>query len=414
MEPRWNVSLEIPGSKSVTNRALILASLADGVSLLKNALESEDIFYLKEALKKLGVSFQSTPEGERVEKTQPLFESPKSLYLGDSATGLRFLTAFVSLFSLPITLTGSTRLQERPILELLNALEQLGVSVFSCSPLTIQGPLQGGRATLQSTESSQYLSALLMVSPYSQHPVHLEVEGSIVSQPYIEITLEMMKHFGITVIREKSNSFWIPQGRYQAQSFKVEADCSSSAYFFAAAALGQGEVCITNWNRETFQGDRHILRFLQEMGCFVKESPTQATVSGPHALKAITTEMKDYPDLVPVLAVVAGFAQGTSRFSGIAHLRYKESNRLQALVQELQRAGIHAVEGDDFLEIKGGEMTATRIHCYQDHRIAMSFSVAQIRCPQLEIDQPECVKKSFPTFWDLWRKVLETNSKTSP
>ncbi|MEK7487648.1 MAG: 3-phosphoshikimate 1-carboxyvinyltransferase, partial [Planctomycetota bacterium] len=365
MTPQWKLALEIPGSKSVTNRALLLASLAQGTSLLKNILESEDIFYLKEALKQLGVSIRSTSEGDTIQGRSPFLAPQHPLNLGDSGTGLRFLTAFCALASDPITLTGSLRLQERPILELLNALKQLGAQCSS-SPVVVRGPLRGGVATIKSSESSQYLSALLMVSPYAQTEVQLLLDEEPVSWPYIELTLQMMEQFGIQVKQPKFGQFIIPQGTYHAQTFSIEADCSSSSYFLAAAVLGKGEIQITNWNAKTLQGDRQFLDLLKEMGCFIQEDLHQVRVSGPPQLKAIRCEMRHTPDLVPILAILASFAQGTSRFSGVAHLRYKESDRLSAITQELQKSGIRATAGPDWIEIEGGQMTPAWIHCYQD------------------------------------------------
>lgn len=409
MNPNWSHSLAIPGSKSMSNRAILIASLAQGNSLLHQSLESEDTQHLQQALQSFGVQFHRTPETLAIIPPKKLTPPSTPIYLGGSGTGIRLMTAFASLFSTPITLTGNPRLQQRPIEALLSALAKLGVTVsqIATPPVTICGPLFGGTSTLDTSLSSQYLSALLIVAPYAQKEIILKLSGERVSWPYVEMTQQIMQSFGVAVQSPDENTFVICPKTYLGQEITIEADCSSASYFLGAAALSQGKITLTNWNSNSPQGDRKICLFLQQMGCQVQEEPSQLSLQGPKQLQAVQIEMKDYPDLVPMMAILAASAKGRSRFFGIHHLRLKESDRLNALATELRKCGIVVETGEDWLEIQGGTFQPATIHCYQDHRIAMSFCVATLRCPQIRIDDPHCVEKSFPSFWELWNQMLK-------
>jgi 3-phosphoshikimate 1-carboxyvinyltransferase len=413
LKANWTHRLRLPGSKSVTNRALVLAALAEGESLLQSGLVAEDPQWIREALKEMGISIEDTPEGWKIQGRGGVFSTPRHpLYFGNAGAGIRFFLGVTALLTEPVTLTGNLRLQERPLGDLLEALQELGVycSEKQTAPVTIRGPLEGGSARISGKISSQYLSALLMVAPYARRKVELTLKEELVSWPYVELTLALMKEFGIAVEVKENRIFRIPQGKYQGRIFEVEADCSSASYFLGAAALTQGRLTIENWNAESKQGDHRILEFLEEMGCCIEESSSEVTVTGPSQLKALRRDLQDQPDLVPTLAILAANAQGRSLLDGIEHLRVKECDRLNALEQELKKCGIPVKAGASSLEIEGkpkDQWQSPHIHCYQDHRIAMSFALARLLSPQLQLDDPRCVEKSFPQFWEYWLPLEE-------
>lgn len=399
--------LTLPGSKSLSHRALIAAALADGVSRLHNLLQAEDTFYTARALMQLGVNYQWEGAVCQVFGTGGRLLVPgEPIYLGDSGTSMRFLTAVVALGHGRYYLTGSERLCQRPIQDLLDALAMLGVAASSenhngCPPVVVQAQgLAGGQARVSGRISSQYLSAILLISPLAAREVSVIVEGDLVSRPYVDLTLEVMGDFGIAYYRRGYQCFSVPIGqRYQPREYEVEGDASSASYFLGAAALTGGRVTITNLNPNSCQGDIGFLKVLEMMGCRLAISPEGVTLQGG-PLQGIKVNMADMPDLVPTLAVLAAFAQGETEITGVAHLRHKESDRLLAVATELGKMGIEARQTKDGLWIKGGEPRGAVIETYNDHRIAMSFALAGLRVPGMVIVNPECVVKSFPGFWE--------------
>ena len=408
IRPRERVSatLTLPGSKSFTHRALIAAALAEGESRLTNALKAEDTELTAQALGRLGAGIEWQGATVRVMgsggRLKPVAEP---LHLGNSGTSMRFLTALAALGTGQYVLTGSPRLCERPMGELLEALQQLGVKAVSqrgdgCPPVVVQGGLAGGRASLSGAVSSQYLSALLFIGPLAPRGVEIEVTGELVSRPYINMTLEVLAGFGISHYREGYRYFRVPGGQeYAPQDYAIEGDASSASYFWAAAALTGGRVTITNLSLESCQGDIDFLSVLARLGCRIDSSPTGLTVAGG-PLQGIQVNMANMPDLVPTLAVLAAFARGDTVITGAAHLRHKESDRLAAVAAELGKMGIEVQETEDGLIIHGGQPRGAEIETYQDHRIAMAFAVAGLRVPGVVIKDPGCVAKSFPDFWE--------------
>ena len=338
-------------------------------------------------------------------KWQPVAEP---IHLGNSGTSMRFFTALTALGQGAYVLTGSDRLCQRPLNDLLQALEQLGVQVASergdgCPPVTVQGGLRGGRARLSGAVSSQYVSALLFIGPLAPEGVAIEITDELVSRPYVDLTLGVLEDFGISYYREGYRFFQVPGGQiYQPSDYAIEADASSASYFWAAAALTGGRVTITNLSQDSCQGDAAFPGVLERMGCRVESGEAGLTVQGG-PLTGITVDMSTMPDLVPTLAVVAAFAQGETVITGVAHLRHKESDRLLAVATELQKLGIAARETADGLIIQGGTPHGAAIDTYQDHRLAMSFAVAGLKVPGVVIHDPGCVAKSFPDFWDVFR-----------
>jgi 3-phosphoshikimate 1-carboxyvinyltransferase len=408
---RIEATLTLPGSKSYTHRALMAAALAAGDSVLTNALAAEDTELTAWALTQLGASLDWQETTIRVTgqagRWRPVSEP---IYLGNSGTSMRFFTALVTLGEGEYLLTGTERLCQRPLGELLTALGQLGVSAVSekgdgCPPVRVTGGLTGGRAQLSGAVSSQYLSALLFIGPLAPQGLTIEVTGELVSKPYVDLTLEVLGEFGISYYRQGHRFFQLSGGQcYLPQEYQIEADASSASYFWAAAALTHGKVTLTNLSLESIQGDAAFPRVLERMGCTITETSQGLTLQGA-PLQSITVNMAAMPDLVPTLAVLAAFAQGETVITGVAHLRHKESDRLAAVVAELTKLGIEAKETADGLVIRGGQPHGAAIETYNDHRLAMSFAVAGLKAPGMRITDPDCVAKSFPDFWEYFARL---------
>ena len=409
---RVEATLTLPGSKSYTHRALIAAALAPGESILANALKSEDTELTAQALAGLGADLDWQGHTVRVLGTgghlKPVADP---IFLGNSGTSMRFLTAVVALGSGTYRLTGTPRLCERPMGELLEALNNLGVQATSeqgngCPPVTVTGgSFTGGITRLSGAVSSQFLSALLLIGPLAPKGVEIEISGELVSRPYVDVTLSVLTAFGITFSREAYRRFIIPGGQsYRNHQYDIEADASSASYFWAAAALTGGRMTIANLDLESIQGDIDFLSVLARMGCHLISSPQGLTVEGG-PLQGIHMDMSAMPDLVPTLGVLAAFADGETVISGVAHLRHKESNRLAAVVTELGKMGITAKETPDGLRIIGGTPQGAEIETYDDHRIAMSFAVAGLKAKGVVIHNPDCVAKSFPDFWEYFENL---------
>jgi len=404
-------TLTLPGSKSYTHRALVAAALAQGESILSNALQAEDTELTAQALVRLGAGIRWQETAIWVQGTGGRWAPVTDpLHLGNSGTSMRFLTALTALGQGKYVLTGSDRLCQRPMGELLEALGQLGVSAVSergdgCPPVLVQGGLSGGRARLSGAISSQYLSALLFIGPLAPQGAEIEITGELVSRPYVDLTLEVLRDFGISYYREGYRYFQLPGGqRYLPQDYEIEADASNASYFWAAAALTGGRVTITNLSLDSCQGDVDFLAVLARMGCHLSTSPAGLTVAGG-PLRGIEVNMANMPDLVPTLAVAAAFAQGDTVITGVSHLRHKESDRLAAVAAELGKMGVKARDTDDGLIITGGRPQGAQIETYQDHRLAMSFAVAGLKVPGVVIRDSDCVAKSFPDFWEYLEKL---------
>jgi 3-phosphoshikimate 1-carboxyvinyltransferase len=404
-------TLTLPGSKSYTHRALMAAALASGVSTLTNALAAEDTELTARVLAQLGAGIDWQGTTIRVTGTggrwQPVSEP---LYLGNSGTSMRFLTALVALGEGEYRLTGTDRLCRRPLGELLAALQEIGVKAVSekgdgCPPVRVSGGLSGGKARLSGGTSSQYLSALLFIGALAPQGLEIEVTGELVSRPYVDLTLEVLSDFGISFYREGYRYFQLPGGQgYLPQDYEIEADASSASYFWAAAALTGGRVTITNLTLASSQGDAAFPQVLERLGCAIESSAAGLTVQGG-PLQGVAVDMAAMPDLVPTLAVLAAFARGETRITGVAHLRHKESDRLAAVAAELGKMGLEARETADGLIVKGGQPHGAVIETYDDHRIAMSFAVAGLKVPGLVIADPDCVAKSFPEFWEFFDRL---------
>ena len=404
-----NEVVTVPGSKSYTQRALIAASLAGGRSVLRGALISEDTDYLMEALRLLGADITGQGSDISVEGTGGRVVAPSSaLYLGNNGTGLRFLVGMVSAGHGTFVLDGSDRMRQRPIQPLVDALNQIGVKAFcingtGCPPVQVEARgLPGGEARLRTALSSQYVSSLLLAAPYAQKDIEIWASTLIPSWPYVGLTLDVMTRFGVKVEDFDKKRFRIeaPQ-TYQAREYVIEGDVSSATYFMAAAAVIGRSVRISNIRGSSLQGDLRFLEILNTMGCAVSGSEKGVEVSGPLSNhEDLAFDLNDAPDMVPALAVVSAFRRGRTTLKNILHLRVKESDRVAALTSELRKIGARAEKTADGMVIQGVANRGAEIECYNDHRIAMSFAIAGLAIEGLIIKDPDCVKKSFPNFWE--------------
>lgn len=404
--------ITIPGSKSYTHRALIISALADGESILIHPSQNEDIRRTLQGLNHFGIHISQKDDGLHVFGRGGRLEGGTGdIFVGNSGSSMRFLTALSALKNGDTQLDGDERMRQRPIGDLLSGLRQLGVEAYSKEkegfpPVVIQSHgLKGGRARIRGEESSQYLSALLMIAPYAQEDVYLKVMGPLVSSPYIDITLDVMSGFGVKVEREGYHSFFVRARQcYHPQRYQIEGDASNASFFFAAAAITKGKVKVVNYNPHSIQGDVRFLDILEEMGCKIICGEDWAEING-RDLHGRDIDMSEIPDLVPTLSVTAAFAKGETLIRKIGHLRLKESDRIKAITVGLQKMGIQVRNGEDWLWIKGGGAHGAEIEPFGDHRIAMSFAIAGLVVPGIKIHGEECVAKSFPDFWERLKQL---------
>jgi 3-phosphoshikimate 1-carboxyvinyltransferase len=417
------VTVSLPGSKSLTNRALILAALADGTSTLEGALFSEDTDVMAESLRRLGIGVKADASRETFVvqgKGGILPAHMAELFVANSGTSIRFLTALAALGAGRYRLDGVERMQQRPQQDLLDALADLGVSARSehgngCPPLVVEGEggLSGGTARVGAEASSQFLTALLMVAPYAQKDVTLEVVGAL--RPfYVDITRRMMAEWGVHA-RLKSGAeprpgqpapvrYHIAAGqRYRAQAtYRIEPDASSASYFFAAAAITGGRVTVSGLTAEALQGDVRFAEVLAEMGCLVSSDDYGITVTGPQPgrLRGVERDMSAISDTSLTLAAIAPFANSPTSVHNIAHTRLQECDRVSAACTELNRLGVKTEErSDGFTVYPTDTLLPAEIETYNDHRVAMSFALVGLRSPGVVIRNPACVAKTFPDFW---------------
>ncbi len=407
------VTIEVPGSKSFTNRALLVAALADGESTLTGALFSDDTHYMCTALRKLGIQIDENRE-------QTIFQvrgnggnipvQGAELYIGNSGTTSRSLISYVSLGHGEFIIDGDKPMRRgRPISDLLEALAHLGVSVrtqFDNGHLPVivnANGIKGGKTKLDASKSSQFLTSLMLVAPYAKNGMEIEVLGNL-KTPYIDITMDVMDTFGVEVINNAYRHFSIPSGmQYQPRSYHIEPDASSASYFFAAAAITGGSITVKHLHTDSTQGDVQFVHVLKQMGCQVDETDIGITVSGPHQLKGVDVDMKDISDTAITLAAIAPFAESKVIIRNIEHTRWQETDRIHAMATELRKLGVPVVEHQDGLEISPSLMTPVAIDTYDDHRVAMAFSLVGLKVPGIRIKDPECVSKTFPEYFRVLR-----------
>jgi 3-phosphoshikimate 1-carboxyvinyltransferase len=404
----FNATINVPGSKSYTQRALIIAALAQGNSSLQNALISEDTGYVMDALKALGAEIAVGAETITISGTAGRLRDPgHAIYLGNNGTAMRLLTGVAALGTGIVALTGTPRLCQRPIKPLLDALTSLGADARSqggngCPPVVVHGHgLRGGSVTLADIESSQYISALLLSAPFAENDTTIELQGEIPSLPYVAMTVAVMEAFGVTVRHDDPEHYVVMSNqRYHGRRYAIEGDCSSASYFFLAAALCKGKVRVQHINPRNLRGDLGFLTILESLGCRVTRGEDWVEVAGGAlASGELSFNLGDMPDMVPTLAALAAVRPGRTIITNVPHLRVKESNRLQALMKELKKVGVRAAETRDGIWIEGNTPHAAAIETYHDHRIAMSFAVLGLVVPGMTIQDEACVAKSFPGFW---------------
>jgi 3-phosphoshikimate 1-carboxyvinyltransferase len=407
-----------PGSKSITNRALVCAALADGVSTLTGALDSEDTRVMIECLGRLGIEVEARDAGKTLVVhgaggAIPALEA--ELFCANSGTTVRFLTALATLGHGSFRLDGIERMRERPISDLIDALHQLGAHAVSengdgCPPVTVHANgLPGGTAKFRGDISSQFLSGLLMAAPAARSPVELHVDGPLVSKPYVRMTTSVMNAFSVKVdagdgaCRPVMQQFLIaaPQ-RYRACNYAIEPDASAASYFWAAAAITGGKVTVDGLSANSLQGDVAFVDCLEQMGCEVRRDANGITVIG-RPLRGVDVDMNTISDTAQSLAVVAVFAAGPTQIRNIGHIRHKETDRISAVASELRKLGVEVSERDDGLTITppaSNKLQGALIETYNDHRMAMSFALAGLRVSGVRISNPGCVEKTYPRFFE--------------
>jgi 3-phosphoshikimate 1-carboxyvinyltransferase len=403
-----HASIRPPGSKSITNRALICAALAEGDSTLSGALASEDTHVMIEALRKLGLSVDASEDGETLRVAgcggQPKV-SDADLFVANSGTTIRFLAAMLAATTGRYRLDGIARMRERPIGDLLEALNQLGANCRSendngCPPVLIDAQgLRGGTVQIRGDISSQYLSGLLMAAPYADRPVDVEVIGELVSQPYVSMTLGVMRAFGVVAATSDLKRLLIPVGKYRGAEYAIEPDASAASYFWGAAAIAGGTVTVEGLTPSALQGDVAFVDCLAQMGCEVAPTENSITVTGKR-LRGIDVNMNAISDTVQTLGAVALFAEGPTTITGVAHIRHKETDRIGDLARELRKLGATVEEFADGLRITPGPLRAATIDTYNDHRMAMSLALPGLRIPGVVINNPKCTEKTYPRYFE--------------
>ncbi len=418
--PDLDVVVRVPGSKSITNRALLLAALADGASTLRGVLDADDTAAFAGGVRALGVPVEPAgPDAWRVRGAGgPLPAGGGDVYCADAGTAARFLLAACAAGEGEYRFDGSPQLRRRPLAQLLEALRALGARTDPQAaghlPLTLlAGGLRGGRVRLPGDTSSQFVSALLMAAPLAREPLEIVVDG-LVSRPYVDMTLRMMAAFGVEAERDGHRSFRIAPETYRAREYDIEPDASTASYFFAAAAVTGGRVCVAGLRRrDALQGDVRFLDVLEAMGCETGDGPEGAAVagaarscaSGPPVLRGLTVDMSDISDTFMTLAALAPFADSPVTVTGIANVRVKESDRIAAVEENLRRLGVRTESGPDHLRVFPGAPHGGHVDPHGDHRIAMAFAVLGLRTPGVVIDDPGCVRKTCPGFFDLWEQL---------
>ena len=410
-----DATIQVPGSKSYTNRALVVAAMASGVSTLTGALFSDDTRYMSAGLRKLGVEIDADEKRATFAVHGNGGEIPVSgaeLYIGNSGTTSRSLTAYVSLGHGRFVIDGDEPMRHgRPIADLLDALRQIGVSARTQFenghlPVIIEAAgLTGGKTRLDVSKSSQFLTALLLIAPYAKNGMEIEVLGDR-TMPYIDITRSVMAAFGVQIISEDYKFFGIEGGQqYQPRVYAIEPDASNASYFFAAAALTGGRVTVQHLNLDSAQGDLEFVYILEQMGCQITVSGTGITVTGPRQLKGIDVDMRTISDTSLTLAAIAPFADGKVSIRNIEHTRWQETDRIHAMVTELRKLGVPVVEHRDGLEISPAPIKPAAIDTYEDHRVAMAFSLVGLKTSGVRINDPECVSKTFPDYFQVLREL---------
>jgi len=416
-------SINAPPSKAHTLRAIIIGSLAEGKTTIRKGLIAEDQEYAIKAMQQFGAKIILNREKNIIDiigvDGKPIAPQ-ENVFVGNSGLTIRFLVSIAGIAKgKEIILDGVERMRTgRPIQDLLDALKPLGVEAISingngCPPIKVKcNSFEGGKTNLAGDKSSQYFSSILVAAPYAKKNVEIETIGHLSSKPYIDVTIQSMKDFGVTASHENYKIFSVKSGqKYKGRDIIIEGDYSNSAYFFAAAAICGGKVTVKGLSGNSKQGDKFFIEALEKMGCKVNYSSDSVTLEGTKLKGLGEVDMNDYPDIVMPLAVVASFAEGNTKITNIAHLKFKESDRLTVTVEELKKLGADASCDDESLTVKGinggTNLHGAIIESHNDHRIAMSFAIAGLKIPGVKIENERAVDKSFPDFFEQIEKIIK-------
>jgi 3-phosphoshikimate 1-carboxyvinyltransferase len=416
----------VPGSKSITNRALVAAGLASGRSVLSGALFSDDTDAMISCLNELGISVEANQRSHTItvdgcDGVIPVHAA--NLSVRQSGTTARFLVPMVALGSGRFVVDAHPQMRGRPMAELAEALRAQGVGLETSEqdrlPFVVGGRIPGGSGgsgelEVRGDQSSQFLSGLLLSAPYSPDGLALKVIGELISRPYVDMTCRVMRSFGVEVAAPDAASFIVPAAHYQPTDYAIEPDASAASYFFGLAAITGGSITVNGLGSESMQGDMRFVGDLKRMGCTVTQTASSTTVTGPPigSLGGGTFDMSEHSDTAPTMAAVAAFANEPVAVSNIGFIRHKESDRVGGVVKELQRCGVSARENDDGFTVvpsESGEYLGATIETYDDHRMAMAFSLVGCRIPGIQIANPGCVAKTFPEYFDVLESLRVSN-----
>ncbi len=401
VERPFHSTIRVPGSKSIANRALICAALSEGRSTLKNLPEGDDTSAMLSGLHALDIEVTRSGSTATVSRNTAL--QPGAIHAELAGTTSRFLTALAAIGESKISIDGHERLRQRPIGPLLNALRSLGAQIVDHDgglPVSVHGPLRGGAVTIDATTSSQFISALMMIGPVLPEGLHITLQGSPISQPYVNLTASVMELFGVSADISQGSIRIAPQ-EYSATSITVEPDASSASYPLAIAAATGSTVTIEDFGSSSLQGDKQIIDILRTMNADIDCTPNSTTLtSNGNDLAGIDIDMSDISDLVPTVAALACFAVSPTRISGVGFIRNKESDRIGDLSAELSKFGARVVEHKDGLTISPVELMGATVDTHDDHRLAMAFSIIGACVPGTAITNPEVTSKSWPSYWE--------------
>ena len=415
---KFSGTINLPGSKSVSNRALLLSALSQGKTRLTNLLDSDDVRYMLDALKALNIKYHLSDDrticdiegvGGKLHSAHPL-----ELFLGNAGTAMRPLAAALCLADNNIVLTGEPRMKERPIGHLVDALRQGGAKIDYLEnegypPLHIHGGFTGGKIAVNGSVSSQFLTALLMAAPLANNDTEITIIGDLVSKPYIDITIKMMAMFGVSVINNQYQTFIIKANQtYQSPgSYLVEGDASSASYFLAAAAIKGGTVRVTGVGKKSLQGDTQFAHVLEKMGAKITWADDYIECTRGE-LNGVDMDMNHIPDAAMTIATTALFADGTTTIRNIYNWRVKETDRLSAMANELRKVGATVEEGEDYITITPpAKLNHAEIKTYNDHRMAMCFSLVALSDTPVTILDPKCTMKTFPDYFEQFKRLSE-------
>ena len=403
--------IKAPPSKSYTHRAVIIASLAEGESILRDPLYSQDTNASIDACRSFGTNIETYDKYCKVEGTSGDLETPEDVInVKNSGTTLRIMTSVSALSPGTTVLTGDDSLRKRPMQDLLDALKKLEVNAYSTRnngmpPIVIKSGFKGGNTSIKGDVSSQFISSLLISAIYAQKPVNIKVEENFISKPYVDMTIDVMEKFGVKVEFEmEKNTFHVDPGIYKSIDYTIEGDYSSASYMVAAAAALKSEVTIKNLFKKSKQGDKIILDIVQEMGAHVKIRNDEIKITSNGKLSGIDVDLSNAPDLLPTIAALGAVAQGKTRIFGAEHARYKETDRIHTSAVELSKLGVSVYEKDDGLIIEGGGKGGV-VNSHMDHRLVMALSIVGLKVGNLKIKDASCYEVSFPNFTQIMNKL---------